>query len=159
MFLSGEQLQAEAYSHYSSQAIKQLYVLVLGLDVIGNPYGLVMGVTEGVEAFFYEPFQGAIQGPGEFAEGLALGVKSLVGSTVGGAAGALGKITGTLGKGLAALTMDEDYQRKRRENLSKRNDVAEGMAQSGKGLVMVINFGLFDAREILLNICYISGLC
>ena len=67
-------------------------------------------------------------------------MRSLVGSTLGGAAGALGKITGTLGKGLAALTMDEDYQRKRRENLNKRNDVAEGMAQSGKGLVMVRRF-------------------
>lgn len=36
-------------------------------------------------------FQGAIQGPGEFAEGLVLGVKSLVGHTVGGAAGAVSK--------------------------------------------------------------------
>jgi vacuolar protein sorting-associated protein 13A/C len=140
LFLSGDQLYAEAYSHYSTQAIKQLYVLVLGLDVIGNPYGLVMGLSEGVEAFFYEPFQGAIQGPGEFAEGLALGVKSLVGHTLGGAAGAMSRITGTLGKGIAALTMDEEYQKKRRENISRRHDVGEGLAQSGKGLVM----GFFD---------------
>ncbi len=56
-FLSGEQLYNEVYSHYSSQAIKQLYVLVLGLDVLGNPYGLAMGVASGVEAFFYEPIQ------------------------------------------------------------------------------------------------------
>ena len=53
--LSGDQLYNELYNHYKSQAIKQLYVLVLGLDVIGNPYGLVVGVTQGVEAFFYEP--------------------------------------------------------------------------------------------------------
>jgi len=39
-----------------------------------------------------------IQGPSEFAEGLGLGVKSLFGHTVGGAAGAFGRITGTLGK-------------------------------------------------------------
>jgi vacuolar protein sorting-associated protein 13A/C len=56
-FLSGEQLYNEVYNHYSSQAIKQLYVLVLGLDVLGNPYGLAMGVASGVEAFFYEPIQ------------------------------------------------------------------------------------------------------
>lgn len=42
--------------------------------------------------------QGAIQGPEEFAEGVALGVKSLFGATVGGASGAVSRITGTLGK-------------------------------------------------------------
>lgn len=34
-----------------------MYVLVLGLDVLGNPFGLIRGLSEGVEAFFYEPFQ------------------------------------------------------------------------------------------------------
>ena len=44
--------------HYTSQAIKQAYVIIFGLDVIGNPFGLVVGVTRGVEDMFYEPFQG-----------------------------------------------------------------------------------------------------
>lgn len=90
-FLTQPQLVSECTQHYTNQALKQLYVLVLGLDVIGNPYGLFMGFTKGVEDLFYEPFQGAIQGPGEFAEGLVLGVKSLFGHTVGGAAGAVSK--------------------------------------------------------------------
>lgn len=90
-FLTQRQLVSECVSHYSGQAVKQLYVLVLGLDVIGNPYGLVVGFTKGVEDLFYEPFQGAIQGPGEFAEGLVFGVRSLFGHTVGGAAGAVSK--------------------------------------------------------------------
>ena len=41
----------------SSQAIKQMYVLVLGLDVLGNPFGLLRGVAEGIEDLFYEPYQ------------------------------------------------------------------------------------------------------
>ena len=90
-FLTQRQLVSECVSHYVGQAVKQLYVLVLGLDVIGNPYGLVIGFTTGVGDLFYEPFQGAIQGPGEFAEGLVLGVRSLFGHTVGGAAGAVSK--------------------------------------------------------------------
>ena len=65
------------------QAIKQMYVLVLGLDVLGNPFGVIRGLAEGIEDLFYEPYQGAIQGPEEFAEGLALGVKSLLGHAVG----------------------------------------------------------------------------
>ena len=86
-----------------------MYVLVLGLDVLGNPFGLVRGLAEGLEDLFYEPYQvtwvstnnktklliwaleinvtlfsqGAIQGPEEFAEGLALGVRSLLGHAVG----------------------------------------------------------------------------
>lgn len=83
-------------------------------------------------------FQGAIQGPTEFAEGLALGCRALLGHTVGGAAGALSKITGTLGKGIAALTLDEEFKQKRREMMNKRpHDVGEAFARSGKGLVMV----------------------
>ncbi|XP_055538544.1 intermembrane lipid transfer protein Vps13 isoform X2 [Wyeomyia smithii] len=140
-FLTQRQLVSECVTHYSGQAVKQLYVLVLGLDVIGNPYGLVVGFTKGVEDLFYEPFQGAIQGPGEFAEGLVLGVRSLFGHTVGGAAGAVSKITGAMGKGLAALTFDDDYQKKRRDALNKKPaSLQEGIARSGKGLVM----GVFD---------------
>lgn len=39
------------------QAVKQLYVLVLGLDIIGNPFGLIRDLGTGVETLFYEPFQ------------------------------------------------------------------------------------------------------
>ncbi|XP_057669487.1 intermembrane lipid transfer protein Vps13 isoform X2 [Diorhabda carinulata] len=142
-FLTQKQLINEAASHYAGQAIKQFYVLVLGLDVLGNPYGLVLGITKGVEDLFYEPFQGAIQGPGEFVEGLALGVKSLFGHTVGGAAGAVSKITGAMGKGIAALTLDDDFQRKRREKMNRKpQNVQEGLARSGKGLVMGVYSGV-----------------
>jgi vacuolar protein sorting-associated protein 13A/C len=56
-FLTQHQLVSEVSMHYAGQSVKQLYVLVLGLDVIGNPYGLVLGLTQGVEDLFYEPFQ------------------------------------------------------------------------------------------------------
>ncbi len=51
------QLQAAAVDHYAKQAIKQIYVLVLGLDIIGNPFGLIRDLSSGVEDFFYEPIQ------------------------------------------------------------------------------------------------------
>lgn len=63
------------------------YVLVLGLDIIGNPFGLIRDLQSGFQGLFYEPYKGAIQGPEEFAEGLALGVKGLFTHTVGGTAG------------------------------------------------------------------------
>lgn len=57
VLLNQRQLMMEAQHHYVSQLIKQLYVLVLGLDVLGNPFGLVSGFKQGVEDLFYEPFQ------------------------------------------------------------------------------------------------------
>uniref|UniRef100_A0A673CJN2 Vacuolar protein sorting 13 homolog A n=1 Tax=Sphaeramia orbicularis TaxID=375764 RepID=A0A673CJN2_9TELE len=135
-FCTAQQLQWEVIRHYSKQAIKQMYVLVLGLDVLGNPFGLIRGLSEGVEAFFYEPYQGAIQGPEEFVEGMALGVKALVGGAVGGIAGAASRITGAMAKGVAAITMDEEYQQKRRETMNKQpSSLREGLARGGKGLV------------------------
>ena len=39
------------------QAIKQMYVLVLGLDVLGNPFGVIRGLGTGIQDLFYEPYQ------------------------------------------------------------------------------------------------------
>ncbi|XGW23678.1 hypothetical protein V3C99_005698 [Haemonchus contortus] len=135
VFYSTDQLNSEIISHYTKQALRQMYVLVLGLDIIGNPFGLVRDLSAGVEDLFYQPFQGLIQGPEEFASGVALGVQSMFGHAVGGAAGAVGRITGTVGKGIAALTFDQEYQRKRQEDLNRRPQTfGEGMARGVKGL-------------------------
>ena len=57
----------------------------------------------------------------------------------GGAAGAVSRITGALGKGIATLTLDDAYQKQRREALNRRPaDLKEGLARGGKGLVMVL---------------------
>uniref|UniRef100_A0A8K9UDQ0 Vacuolar protein sorting 13 homolog C n=1 Tax=Oncorhynchus mykiss TaxID=8022 RepID=A0A8K9UDQ0_ONCMY len=133
-FYRTEKLMWAVVRHYSEQFLKQMYVLVLGLDVLGNPFGLIRGLSEGVEAFFYEPFQGAVQGPEEFAEGFVIGVRSLLGHTVGGAAGMVSRITGSVGKGLAAITMDKEYQQKRREEMNRPpRDFGESLAKGGMG--------------------------
>uniref|UniRef100_A0A4W6CNT0 Vacuolar protein sorting 13 homolog C n=1 Tax=Lates calcarifer TaxID=8187 RepID=A0A4W6CNT0_LATCA len=135
-FYRRDKLMWAVVRHYSEQFLRQMYVLVLGLDVLGNPFGLIRGLSEGVEAFFYEPFQGAVQGPEEFAEGFVIGVRSLLGHTVGGAAGMVSRITGSVGKGLAAITMDKEYQQKRREEMNRPpKDFGESLAKGGKGLL------------------------
>ncbi|XP_026072516.1 vacuolar protein sorting-associated protein 13C-like isoform X6 [Carassius auratus] len=135
-FYRREKLMWTVIRHYSEQFLTQMYVLVLGLDVLGNPFGLIRGLSEGVEAFFYEPIQGAVQGPEEFAEGFVIGVRSLLGHTVGGAAGMVSRITGTVGKGLAAITMDKEYQQKRREEMNRpTKDFGESLAKGGKGFL------------------------
>ncbi|KAL9838010.1 intermembrane lipid transfer protein VPS13C-like [Geothlypis trichas] len=48
-FYKRDQLRMRVVRHYSEQFLKQMYVLVLGLDVLGNPFGLIRGLSEGVE--------------------------------------------------------------------------------------------------------------
>ena len=83
--------------------------------------------------------QGAVEGPSEFAEGLAIGVRSVFSGVLGGAAGTVSKITGALGKGLASLTFDEKFMQKRRETIKRRahnDNLAVGMARNTKELGM-----------------------
>jgi len=47
----------EISKHYSNQLLKQIHVVVLGLDVLGNPFGVIRGVKGGVQSFFYEPYK------------------------------------------------------------------------------------------------------
>lgn len=56
VLLSTTQLLAQVQSHFTHQALQQAYVLILGLDVLGNPYGLIKDFTQGLGDFFYEPF-------------------------------------------------------------------------------------------------------
>lgn len=101
-------------------------------------------MAEGVESLFYEPYAGFVQGPGEFAEGVALGIGKLFGNTLGGAAGAFSKITGTLGKGLATLSFDKDYQK----NRQKKADAKPTFIQNvGQNLVMGVVSGVTGIVE------------
>lgn len=126
-----EQLMWASLDHYKRQILKQFYAVVLGLDVIGNPVSLVMDLRQGVGDFFYEPIQGIIKGPEEAVEGLALGVASLFSHTVGGAIGALSKISGTLGEGISSLTFDDELKKRRRQRRREQPNIA----RSGKDLV------------------------
>ena len=81
-------------------------------------------------------------GPGEFAEGLVIGVRSVFSGVVGGAAGSVSKIFSGVGKGLAALTFDSDFQKQRRKQLKKRADqnFGAGMTRNTIGLAK----GIFE---------------
>lgn len=79
--------------------------------MLGNPVGLFNSVSSGVSDLFYEPLQGfEITRPQDFGIGLAKGGASLVKKTVYGFSDTLSKFTGSVGKGLSVLTMDEEVK-------------------------------------------------
>ena len=63
------------------------------------------------ELLFPLRFQGSIQSPDKFTDNLVRGVRSLLGHSVGGLAGSVSLVTGSLGKALASLSFDKDYKR------------------------------------------------
>ncbi|XP_053396044.1 intermembrane lipid transfer protein VPS13A-like isoform X3 [Mercenaria mercenaria] len=143
MSLSWKQLSEQIQSHYTHQAIQQAYVLILGLDVLGNPYGLVKDFTQGFGDLFYEPFLDTVQGSDEFADSLVRGVHSMLGNTVGGAAGSVARITGSLGSALAAMSLDKNYKMKRRATMQQRPaNLPLSLALAGRGFVMGVCLGL-----------------
>jgi hypothetical protein len=81
-----------------------------------------------------------MEGPIEFLEGIASGTEHLVGSVVGGAAGALSKITGAASKGLAQITLDRDYQNARIQRKEIQSQTTPEIVSSGKNVLKVFYF-------------------
>ncbi|XP_022244299.1 vacuolar protein sorting-associated protein 13C-like [Limulus polyphemus] len=141
--LTPSQLLAEVEAYYISQVVRQVYVLILGLDVLGNPFGLVRDFTHGLGDFFYEPFLGSVEGPEEFADGLARGAQSLLGHVIGGTATSISLISGSLGQALALLSFDEDYKKKRQQHIHQASSsLPNTLAVAAKGFVMGVALGL-----------------
>lgn len=93
---------------------------------------------------FYEPIMGfEITKPEEFGLGVAKGAGSLVKKTVFGLSDTFSKFTGSIGKGLAVMTMDSKYQETRRQASRNRpKHVGQGMAKGAKGLVQGFTSGI-----------------
>ncbi|EPQ26496.1 uncharacterized protein PFL1_05818 [Pseudozyma flocculosa PF-1] len=113
--LSNAVLQQRIIYHYSQGFLLQLYRVLGSADFLGNPVGLFNNVSSGVADIFYEPYQGLVMhGNKELGLGIARGASSFVKKTVFGLTDSVSKVTGSIGKGLAAATMDKEFQSRRR---------------------------------------------
>ncbi|SNX84266.1 related to VPS13 - involved in regulating membrane traffic [Melanopsichium pennsylvanicum] len=113
--LSNAVLQQRIIYHYTQGFLLQLYRVLGSADFLGNPVGLFNNVSSGVADIFYEPYQGLVMhGNRELGLGIARGASSFVKKTVFGLTDSVSKVTGSIGKGLAAATMDKEFQSRRR---------------------------------------------
>jgi len=121
--------------HYTSQGLKELFKILGSVEFLGNPIGLIGNLGSGVADFFYEPAKGLVKSPQDFTIGLAKGSISLIKNTFTGVFGAASKITGSVGKGVAMLSMDDDFIAKnQRKNLEQPEHLAEGLYKGTKSL-------------------------
>lgn len=108
-------------NHYSQEVIYQVHKIIGSADFLGNPVGLFNNISSGITDVFYEPYQGLIMSdkPEDLGIGIAKGAASFVKKSVYGFSDSFSKITGSVGKGLAAATLDKQFQDRRRITRSR----------------------------------------
>jgi vacuolar protein sorting-associated protein 13A/C len=134
-YMSKNEMVSHLLSFIMSQIGDQVIGVVGSLDILGNPINMFGNIGEGIYDLFYEPAKGITLGAKEFGYGLGKGSKSLAKKTVYGVSDATTKITSSVSHGVAALSMDRDYQRKRR---------AERLGHQPSNALKGLGYGLKD---------------
>jgi hypothetical protein len=142
-FCNKNELMERITKHYTMAGLKQAYKIVGSADFLGNPVSLVSNLGTGVKDFFYEPAMGIVESPAAFGKGIAKGTKSLVLKTTYAIFDTASKLTGTVAKVGAKLTMDDDYQRERAiRNQTKARHAGEGIVYGARDFGIGIYKGI-----------------
>lgn len=118
--LSVGALISSIQSHYVQESLRQVHIVIGSADFLGNPVGLFNNISSGVADIFYEPYQGLVTDrPQDLGVGIAKGASSFVKKSVFGLSDSVSKFTGSISKGLAAASMDKEFQDQRRISRSR----------------------------------------
>lgn len=138
-------------THYGQQFLFQVHKILGSADFLGNPVGLFNNLSSGVMDIFYEPYQGFIMNdrPQELGIGIAKGGISFLRKSVFGVSDSIAKISGSISKGLAVATLDQQFQDRRRISRTRNkprhalygvtagaNSFVEGLASGVSGLAL-----------------------
>jgi len=139
-------LMTSVQSHYTQECIRQMHIILGSADFLGNPVGLFNNVSSGVADIFYEPYQGLVMTdrPQELGIGIAKGASSFVKKSVFGFSDSMAKFTGSMSKGLAAATLDKEYQDQRRMSKSRNRPkhALYGVTSGGNAFATSIASGI-----------------
>jgi len=158
--LTWSELYDDLFTHYKIQALHQTYALLLGLDVLGNPFGLVTNVSQGLTDLFYDPLTNPFKNKqnnnnkdhdddlisdDEYFE-LKMGskLKDTIYKSISSLASSGSLITGSVGRVLATCTFDKEYKKRRQYKLSKSGNwkLADTLKIAAKGIALGTMDGL-----------------
>ena len=105
---------------------------LLSLQLLGNPGAMFNSIGAGFSSLFIDPAHAALKGPEAFGKSLGSGVVNFGAMTVGGLLGFAGDVTGSAGKVLTRLAMDDKYAEKRAKNLRGKDGLGSGAARGAK---------------------------
>eukprot|EP00755_Sulcionema_specki_P021014 Sspe_Gene.12885::Locus_4420_Transcript_1_1_Confidence_1.000_Length_11390::g.12885::m.12885/K19525/VPS13A_C; vacuolar protein sorting-associated protein 13A/C len=127
--------------HYIRSGLKEAYKVVGALEFLGNPIGLIGNLGSGFHDLWYEPVHGITKSPEAFAKGVARGASSMTRHTTYGVFNMVSGITSSMSKGVATLSLDEDYLKERRKRQRmKAQNLQQGVTQGAHAL----GRGVFD---------------
>ena len=144
--VSVSRLTENIRSHYTQEALRQMHIVLGSADFLGNPVGLFNNISSGVADIFYEPYAGLVMTdrPQELGIGIAKGASSFVKKSVFGFSDSMAKFTGSMSKGLAAATMDKEYQDQRRmsKNRNRPKHALYGITSGGNAFATSMASGI-----------------
>ena len=111
-------------NHYIRSILFQIYKIILGLDILGNPIKLLESIGIGVFELLNEPRKNFLRGPKNFTIGITKGLSSLLSNLLGGTTDTLSKITGTLLETTKTL-----------QGEIKNNEIYEKKEEEPKGII------------------------
>jgi vacuolar protein sorting-associated protein 13A/C len=145
--------------HYTQQFLGQLHRVVGSADFLGNPVGLFNLVSSGVKDVFYEPYMGIVSDrPQDVGIGLAKGTASFLKKTVYGLSDTFSKFTGSVGKGLATATMDDEFmeERKRMKVQNRPKHAVTGLSTGASSFARSIVSGVTGIVEQVILQVYVN---
>jgi vacuolar protein sorting-associated protein 13A/C len=158
--LTSRKLLSNIMTFYSQEVVGQIHKVIGSADVLGNPVGLFNSVSSGVNDLFYEPIHGFdITRPQDFGIGLAKGSASLFKKTVFGFSDTLSKFTGSISKGLSVVTLDADFQERRRVSgiRNKPRHAVYGVTQGFSSFARSVGSGVEGLVVCLLTVYLCVG--
>jgi hypothetical protein len=90
---------------YFPKLLKNFFYVVGAWEILGNPYGIVGNIVNGVQDFVTKPVQGLMQSPNGLWNGLKQGTSSLILNYIHGVSNASHLITNALRKGISSLAV------------------------------------------------------
>lgn len=133
--------------HYTQEFVRQIHLILGSADFLGNPVGLFNTFSSAVSDFFYEPYQGLVMSDRPHEQlgiGIAKGTSSLVKKSVFGISDSVTKFTGSISKGLAAATLDKEFQDQRRMTRARNRPkhALYGIASGGNAFAQSLASGI-----------------
>jgi len=127
--------------HYYSKCVFQVYKILGAMEFLGNPANLLQSFKAGMKAALVKPVYALMRDPRDFIPELLKGGFGMVTHTIHGVFTSASKLAGGIGRSLALLTMDQQFQRARRNLLNRKvSSIADGLMVGLKHA----GYGLFD---------------
>jgi vacuolar protein sorting-associated protein 13A/C len=142
--VSWDSLYNRIKTHYIQESLRQVHVVLGSADFLGNPVGLFNNITSGFQDIFYEPYQGLVTDrPQDLGIGIAKGASSFVKKSIFGFSDSMAKFTGSMSKGLAAATLDKEFQNRRRtRNRNRPKHALYGITSGGNAFAESLASGI-----------------